>query len=299
VRFDRPAWPGRSAVTREGDGALRFPSSCPSRDSRPRRGGDAQLPARLLALVGFASPSEVRGADRVARSVAPRAPPHAVRRPRGLPRSTWLSWPVEVAGDPLLEFVSPSEPNHVSAAVPRSRSRPACADRDGRPGPENRLSWGSLSLEHCLRRVPRSPQDTPGCPDAWCGRWRSPGPHRCRPQGSCPSRRFWLRSRLVRDPAGPRRLPWRPDASRPCFMPLAPLESPFRAFPSRGAVPALAGLVLPCGFAFDRPTARPSRGIRGSFRRRADLSPELSLGPLRDVRDRLDCKAGTTGPRSH
>jgi len=39
-------------------------------------------------------------------------------------------------------------------------------------------------------------------------------------------------------------------------MPLAPLESPYRAFPSRGAVPALAGLVLPCGFAFDRPTAR-------------------------------------------
>jgi len=35
-----------------------------------------------------------------------------------------------------------------------------------------------------------------------------------------------------------------------------PLESPFRAFPSRGAVPALAGLLLPCGFALDRPTAR-------------------------------------------
>ena len=40
-------------------------------------------------------------------------------------------------------------------------------------------------------------------------------------------------------------------------MPLASLESPYRAFPSRGAVPALAGLVLPCGFALDRPTARP------------------------------------------
>jgi hypothetical protein len=39
-------------------------------------------------------------------------------------------------------------------------------------------------------------------------------------------------------------------------MPLAPLEWPFRAFPSRGGVAALAGLVLPCGFAFDRPTAR-------------------------------------------
>jgi hypothetical protein len=39
-------------------------------------------------------------------------------------------------------------------------------------------------------------------------------------------------------------------------MPLSSLESPYRAFPSRGAVPALAGLLLPCGFAFDRPTAR-------------------------------------------
>jgi hypothetical protein len=35
-------------------------------------------------------------------------------------------------------------------------------------------------------------------------------------------------------------------------MPLASLELPYRAFPSRGAVPALAGLLLPCGFAFDR-----------------------------------------------
>jgi len=35
-------------------------------------------------------------------------------------------------------------------------------------------------------------------------------------------------------------------------MPLASLELPYRAFPSRGAVPTLAGLLLPCGFAFDR-----------------------------------------------
>jgi len=94
-----------------------------------------------------------------------------------------------------------------------------------------------------------------------------PHSHRCRPQGSCPSRRFWPRTRHARTPCGARRSPWRPDASRPCFMPLAPLESPFRAFPSRGAVPALAGLLLPCGFAFDRPTARTTRGVRGPFPR--------------------------------
>jgi hypothetical protein len=44
-------------------------------------------------------------------------------------------------------------------------------------------------------------------------------------------------------------------------MPLASLELPYRAFPSRGAVPALAGLVLPCGFAFDR----RQRSVHGRF----------------------------------
>jgi len=114
--------------------------------------------------------------------------------------------------------------------------------------------------------------------------WRSPNPHRCRPQGSCPSRRFWLRSRHARDPCGSRRSPWHPDASRSCSIPLAPLESPCRAFPSRGAVPALAGLVLPCGFAFDRPTARQVRGFCDPFPRCADLSPQLARRLRRTVR---------------
>jgi hypothetical protein len=72
-------------------------------------------------------------------------------------------------------------------------------------------------------------------------------------------------------------------------MPLAPLESPFRAFPSRGAVPALAGLLLPCGFAFDRPTARPcpwvSRPLSPSRRPLAAARPEGSP----------DSEAGTNG----
>jgi len=42
-----------------------------------------------------------------------------------------------------------------------------------------------------------------------------------------------------------------PDASRPSFMPLASLELPSRAFPSRGSVPALAGRFFLAGFAFD------------------------------------------------
>jgi hypothetical protein len=72
-------------------------------------------------------------------------------------------------------------------------------------------------------------------------------------------------------------------------MPLAPLESPFRAFPSRGAVPALAGLVLPCGFAFDRPTAR--HGPRDSRL----LSPARRPFRHGEHEARRTAKAGTYG----
>jgi len=111
-----------------------------------------------------------------------------------------------------------------------------------------RLSWGSCSHEHYYAGCP-SPATRP-LSETRAGRG-SPNPRQCRPQGSCPSRRF----RLAR---GSHEVFWTPpfavapDASRPCSMPLAFLERPFRAFPSREAVPALAGLLLPCGFAFDR-----------------------------------------------
>jgi len=101
-----------------------------------------------------------------------------------------------------------------------------------------RLSWVSFSLEHNYVGCPVSPWQRLSRHRGGRG---SPGPRRCRPRGFHPPRRIWLRSRIVRTPRGARRFPWRPNASRPCFMPLAFLESPFRAFPSRGAVPALAG----------------------------------------------------------
>jgi hypothetical protein len=57
-----------------------------------------------------------------------------------------------------------------------------------------------------------------------------------------------------------------------------PLESPYRAFPSRGAVPALAGLLLPCGFAHDSPNgAARSKVFAAPFAYRADHSPQLAL----------------------
>jgi len=90
------------------------------------------LPARLLALVGFASPPEVCAADRVARSLAPRAPPSPcdglgvfLDRPDSRDRLrsrkilSWSSFPLQSRTTSRL-------------SVPRSRRRPACAGRDGR-----------------------------------------------------------------------------------------------------------------------------------------------------------------------
>jgi len=57
-----------------------------------------------------------------------------------------------------------------------------------------------------------------------------------------------------------------------------PLESPYRAFPSRGAVPALAGLLLPCEFALGSPNgAARSQVFAAPFTSRADHSPQLAL----------------------
>jgi hypothetical protein len=107
---------------------------------------------------------------------------------------------------------------------------------------------------------------TPGAPSRHDGSLRrggrgSPNPRRCRPQGSCPSRRFWLRSRRARTLARSAALRDAPTLRGlvPCRS--RPWESPYRAFPSRGAVPDLSGLVLPCGFVVDR----RRRGTLGRF----------------------------------
>jgi len=98
----------------------------------------------------------------------------------------------------------------------------------------------------------------------------------CRPQGSCPSRRFSLAR-------GSHRTFWvpvftvTPDASQPSFMPLAPLELPFRAFPSRGAVPALAGLCFRPGSRSTTAGAMRARPSRPFHPRRQLLALE---GPL-------------------
>jgi hypothetical protein len=59
----------------------------------------------------------------------------------------------------------------------------------------------------------------------------------------------------------------RPGTLRPCFMPQRPWDSPFRAFPSRRAVPPFGGLLLPCGFDVDSRPARRLRFVARAFRR--------------------------------
>jgi len=69
-------------------------------------------------------------------------------------------------------------------------------------------------------------------------------------------------------------------------MPPRPWDSPFRAFPSRGAVPPLDGLVLPHGFEVDRDSGAKTPCVSDRFPPRAASWP-CSEPPLRDSRARL------------
>jgi len=187
-------------------------------------------------LVRCPSPTGSCNVQRVAPYWLPALPPRRSRRPRGLPRRA-LPWNVSPA-------ICPRGVRCLFRVLGFASARPPLL----RPGPfkkEPGRSWSSGSAS----RGVLAPPDTVyvGCPFsatrslsvARVGR-ELPHSRRCRPQGSCPSRRF----RLAR---GSLEVFWTPpfavapDASRPFFMPLASLELPSRAFPSRGAAPALAG----------------------------------------------------------
>jgi hypothetical protein len=108
--------------------------------------------------------------------------------------------------------------------------------------------------------------------------WRSPGPHRCRPQGSCPSRRFWLSHAARTNPCesavrrgaptlrgfvSPRSRPW----SRPSELSL--LEEPY---PLSRASCFLAGSRSTCPTARHEP--RDSRPLSPSRRPLAAAGPK-------------------------
>jgi len=221
--------------------------------------------------VELASPSEVLDHTRSA-LVVPSAPPSPFETASGF-SSCNLTPGTKAPEDPLLEFASPSEPNCVSAARAPVSSRPLARPR--RPvEPGNRLSWGSFSPRALRRRMPLSH------PPRACARSRE-----C--EGYQALTGAVLRVLAPLDGSGCARGTHAPLAGLavrrgtptlrglvPCRS--RPLESPFRAFPSRGAVPALAGpfsLVssrrLPNG-------AVRSEGFAAPFAVRADLSPQLA-----------------------
>jgi len=208
--------------------------------SRPRPG---------LPLVRLPSPSEFLSPTGSA-FVAPGAPPLAVSTGLGSFPSCGLPGR-KVPRDPLVEFGSPSEFDRLHAARSPSPPRPPSSEEDG---------------DRCVSRVRDPPllvlaptnTTTPGAPFAALRRDAARWARDCRSLAGAvlrvlaPLDGFWLHFATQRAPRGTRRRSRRPDAWRPCSMPLAFLESPFRAFPSRGAVPAFAG---PCFRAGSRSTA--------------------------------------------
>jgi len=215
---------------------------------------------------------------RVALSWLRALPPRRSDRPRGIPRATSLPEPKPRK---TLSWSSLPLQSRTASRLPALRLRRTHLRGCGvlvEPG--NRLSWGSFSPRAHWRRVPRVTPTTSLRPQQ--GRWGLPGPHRCRPQGSCPSRRIWLHSRHAR--SRPLRIPLAVRRGAPTLRGLVPcrsrpLESPYRAFPSRGAVPALAGpfsLVSSLGLPN---SAVRSEGFAAPFADRADLSPQLARGP--------------------
>jgi hypothetical protein len=100
----------------------------------------------------------------------------------------------------LLEFGASPEPCCVaSARSPLLRPGPACARPRRSRALRVRLSWGSCSHERLYVGCPVSP---PRLESRFGGRGL-PHPRRCRPQGSCPSRRIRPRTRHARTLADP------------------------------------------------------------------------------------------------
>jgi hypothetical protein len=106
-----------------------------------------------------------------------------------------------------------------------------------------------------------------------CGRG-SPNPRRCRPQGSCPSRRFGLVMLATRTGSlRTRPCAVAPDASRPCFMPLASLERPSELSLPEEPYPLSRASCFLAGFALRSPPAQS----RQEF---TSLSPQRQLFAL-------------------
>jgi len=175
--------------------------------------------------------------------VAPGAPPSPFERPRGFPRRV---------DSRNVNYGRPSRGVQLSFRVLPFACRPRSFPASSLARPDPSRNAGSASRDCCsherLRRVPLSPRrrrdafaEGEGCRSLTGTVLRVLAPldgSGCFTARAC----SWPEHAARRDD---------PDASRPCFMPLASLELPSRAFTFRGAVPALAGLCFHAGSRFD------------------------------------------------
>jgi len=194
--------------------------------------------------------------------------------PAGLLPGLW------VPEDSLVEFGSSSECCRFLAARAPSRFMIAEATTN-LPGTRDPPLLGFLLPRTPQRRVPRRHDRAETRP--WSARSASSSP--VPSSGFLPLSTVLDAPRNVRTPRGARRPPCRPDASRPCSMPLASLESPFRAFALPGSRTRSRGPLLPCGFAF----GHGRRDVRERFTTAFPAAPTPCLGlPVKARR--------TTGP---
>jgi len=152
-------------------------------------------------------------------------------------------------------------------------SSPECCELRLRPprpssGPRGSASPEVLAPSDTTTSGAPSPSRTPFVAREGRG---SPDPRRCRPQGSCPSRRFQLARGSRR---GPRRFAVLLHTAR---VPGAPLQS----FPFPGSRTRSRGPLLPCGFAFRLPPAQSLRDLHGRF-------PLTRAGSLPRARPKAD-----------
>jgi hypothetical protein len=181
-------WPGYDRPP-----PLRVRAHCGSLVSPPETTGAratlslARSPARGSTLLRCPPPSGSCSVRRVALYWLPALPPRRSRRPRGFPRRA-LSRNVSPTPCPLGVRCLYRVPGFASARAPLLRRAPPKGDASFRCL-RACLSWGSCSHARLYVGCPFSAANS--LAGFRVGRG-SPGPRRCRPQGSCPSRRFRL-----------------------------------------------------------------------------------------------------------
>jgi len=178
-----------------------------------------------------------------------------------------------VPEEPLVALGPSSESRRVVAARTPLSAMPNRRSGAGKAsvGSGIRLSWVSCSRTP-LRRVPRFAAATAE-PSRW-GRG-SPNPRRCRPQGSCPSRRIRPRSRIVSVPSRSPPSSVAPRRFAALFHAARALDSALQSFPLSGSRTRSRGPLLPCGFAFDH-RRRGDLELARRFPRRVDPLPRLA-----------------------